>query len=610
MPTTFARYPLLRLLRYARGHHAGVLRGCVYSVTNKIFDLAPPVLIGAAVDVVVSGEKSFLAQFGFTDVALQLWLLAGLTLGIWGLESLFEYLSSLAWRNTAQSIQHDLRVDAVRHVQTLEMAYFEDRSSADLMAVINDDVNQLERFLDSGAHEIILLLTTIVVVGGIFVFLVPSLAWMVLLPMPIIAWGSMKFQKVIAPRYAEVRAQAGFVNTQLATTLGGIATVKSFTAEEHETERIRRSSEQYREKNRAAIQFSSAFVPLIRMVIVLGFAAIMVYGGQQAASGALNVGAYSILVFMTQRLLWPLTRLGTTLDLYHRAMASTERVLSVLERSTEILDGSRSLPVAVVRGEIEFDSVSFSYRRGGATLSNLSLHIPAGQTIGFVGATGSGKTTLIKLLLRFYDIGSGAIRLDGHELSSLRLADLRAAIGLVSQETFLIDASIRDNIAYGTFGASEAKIVAAAKIAEVHEFISSLPLGYDTVVGERGQKLSGGQRQRISIARAVLKDPPILVLDEATSSVDNETEAAIQRALYRIAHTRTMLIVAHRLSTVRHADTIFVLEKGKIVEQGSHERLLEVGGVYASLWRVQTGEIGSGAGEVEPDTARMLSGQA
>lgn len=591
MSTSSISNPLRSLLRYARGHQGALLRGTLYSVSNKLFDLAPPVLIGAAVDVVVSKENSVLSSFGVEEVASQLWILAGLTLVIWGLESFFEFLAALAWRNVAQSVQHDLRVDAFDHIQTLEMAYFEDRSTGELMSILNDDVNQLERFLDIGAHEILLLLTTILVVGGMFVFLVPTLAWMALLPMPFIALGSLKFQSLIAPKYAAVRAQAGVVNGLLANSLGGIATVKSFTAEAFETERVREVSEGYKEKNFDAINMSAKFVPLIRMVIVLGFSAILVYGGQLAAAGELNVGAYSILVFMTQRLLWPLTRLGTTLDLYHRAMASTARIFSVLQRDSKILDAKEAKALPQVEGRISVENVNFSYTPEHPCIKNLSLEIPSGHTVGIVGATGSGKTTLVKLLLRFYDVDSGEIRLDGVDIRAISQRSLRDAVGLVSQDVFLIDGTVRENIEYARPGASEEEIQEAARIAEAEQFISNLPQGYSTLVGERGQKLSGGQRQRISIARAVLKNSPVLVLDEATSSVDNETEAAIQRAMYKIAQSRTLVVIAHRLSTVRHADTIFVLEHGELREQGTHDELLQLDGAYSSLWKVQTGEV-------------------
>ena len=588
------QHPLIRLWRYAQGYRRPIILATIYSILNKVFDLAPPLLIGVAVDIVVSRQDSMLAKLGFTDLTTQLWVLAGVTIAAWALESIFQYAYAVLWRNLAQALQHELRIDAYAHVQSLEMAYFEDRSTGGLMAILNDDINQLERFLDIGANEILQLITTIMVIGGMFIVLVPSVAWMTILPMPIIIWGSIRFQKLLAPRYAAVREQVGVLNSQLSNNLGGIATIKSFTAEAYEVNRIAKESNYYQETNRRAIKLSSAFVPLIRMVIVIGFIAIMVFGGQMALNGTLNVGVYSVLVFMTQRLLWPLTRLGDTLDLYQRAMASTARVLDLLDTQPQIIEGTTHLPVQQIRGEITFDNVIFEYSNSNgnrpSVLSGLSLHIPAGETAAIVGATGAGKSTVIKLLLRFYDVKSGHVCLDGHDIRELLLADLRGAIGLVSQDVFLFHGTVRENITYGTFDATDEQIVRAAKIAEAHDFIINLPQGYDTIVGERGQKLSGGQRQRLSIARAVLKDPPVLILDEATSSVDNETEAAIQRSMERIAVGRTTIVIAHRLSTVRNAHKIFVLDRGRLVEQGRHETLIAANGIYASLWRVQTGE--------------------
>lgn len=592
--TASKQHPLLRLWRYAQGFRRQIILASICSILNKIFDLAPPVLIGVAVDIVVARQNSMLAQFGFVDLTPQLWVLAAITAVAWALESIFQYAYAVLWRNLAQALQHELRVDAYAHVQNLEMAYFEDRSTGGLMAILNDDINQLERFLDIGANEILQLITTVIVIGGMFIVLVPSVSWMTILPMPIIIWGSLRFQKLLAPRYAAVREQVGALNSQLSNNLGGIATIKSFTAEAYETNRISKESDRYQETNRRAIKLSSAFVPLIRMVIVIGFIAILVFGGQMALSGSLNVGVYSVLIFMTQRLLWPLTRLGDTLDLYQRAMASTARVLDLLDTAPQIVEGTTRLPVQQIKGEITFDNVIFDYNsingRTPSVLKGLSLHIPAGATAAIVGATGAGKSTIIKLLLRFYDVNSGRVCLDGHDVRNLRLADLRGAIGLVSQDVFLFHGTVRENITYGTFDATDTQIIQAANIAEAHDFIVDLPQGYDTIVGERGQKLSGGQRQRLSIARAVLKDPPVLILDEATSSVDNETEAAIQRSMERIAVGRTTIVIAHRLSTVRNADMIFVLEKGKLIEQGRHEELIGANGIYALLWRVQTGE--------------------
>ncbi len=586
------RHPLLRLMNYARSHRRYVTFATIFSILNRVADIAPPMLIGVAVDIVVLREESFLARLGVADVMSQLWILAGLTFIIWVLESSFDYLNRLVWRNLAQTLEHELRIDAYDHVQHLELAYFEDRSTGGLMAILNDDINQLERFLDVGANSILQVVTSVIVIGGLFFATAPTVAWLAMLPMPLIIWGSLRFQRALAPRYTAVREQVGMLNHQLANNLSGIATIKSFTAENHEVQRMSRESNEYRTRNQRAIRLSAAFVPLIRMLILSGFIAILVFGGELALTGVLEIGLYSVLIFMTQRLLWPLTSLGEVFDQYQRAMASITRILDLLDVEPQIVDGPERLALADVRGDIAFKDVRFSYSSGQEVLHGLSIHIPAGETAAIVGATGAGKSTVIKLLLRFYDVTGGSVNLDEYDLRDLHLGDLRNAIGLVSQDVFLFHGTVKENIAYGTFDASMADIERAARIAEAHDFIMDLPQGYDTIVGERGQKLSGGQRQRVSIARAVLKDPPVLVLDEATSSVDNETEAAIQRSLERIILDRTTVVIAHRLSTIRNADRIFVLHEGQLYEQGRHEELVAADGIYAALWRVQTGERG------------------
>ena len=585
-----SQYPLARLLQYGAKYRPIVWQATICSILNKLFDLAPPAIIGAAVDVVVKQEDSIVARFGITDIFGQLVVLSVLSAIIWGLESVFEYALTRLWRNLAQDVQHDIRLDAYSHVQDLDLVYFEERSTGSLLSVLNDDINQLERFLDVGANEIIHVLTTVLVVGGSFFVLTPNIAWMAIIPIPIIVWGSVAFQKWLAPRYAEVRDRVSTLNSRLANNLSGITTIKSFTTEAYEIERLTKDSHAYRQSNKTAIALSAAFIPLIRLVILAGFTAILLYGGVQAASGALAVGTYSVLVFLTQRLLWPLTRLGQTFDLYQRAMASITRVMDLLDTPIEIHPGDKSLALSAIKGEVSLNNITFAYNQRQPVIKNLDLHIPAGQTIAIVGATGSGKSTLVKLLLRLYEVQSGSITLDGQNIKDIVVWDLRRGIGLVSQDVFLFHGTVRENISYGSPDATTKEIVAAAQIAEADDFIRELPQGYDTVVGERGQKLSGGQKQRIAIARAILKDPPILVLDEATSAVDNETEAAIARSLEKITQNRTTIAIAHRLSTIRHSDCIYVMDYGQLVERGTHEQLLAKNGIYAGLWQVQTGD--------------------
>ena len=581
--------PLRRLLRTLRPHRRLVWLAASCSVLNKLFDLAPPVLIGLAVDVVVRQDNAWLSAFGARSVPSQLEVLALLSFLIWSAESLFEYLYALLWRNLAQTVQHELRLEAWDHLQRLELSFFEASSSGRLQAILNDDINQLERFLDHGANELLQLITTVLAVGGAMVWLSPGVAGVSFLPIPVILWGSLSFQKRLQPRYREVRERAGDLASQLANNLGGILTIKSYAAERWETERLRLGSEAYRQSNRRAIRLSAAFIPLIRFAILFAFLAILVIGGLQAWRGSLDTGAYAFLVFITQRLLWPLTSLGRTLDDYQRGMASTERVLDLIDTPITIPGGHQRLPAGSVRGAIRFQAVDFAYPGRPPLLLQFQLDIPAGSTIGIVGSTGSGKSTLVKLLLRLYERNGGEILLDGTPVQELELADLRRAIGLVSQEVFLFHGTVAENIAYGSFEAPRAAIERAAALAEAAGFIAALPQGYDTVVGERGQRLSGGQRQRIALARAILKNPPVLILDEATAAVDNETEAAIQHSLDTITADRTTLVIAHRLSTVRHADRIVVMEQGRIIESGTHDQLLAAGGAYHNLWRVQAG---------------------
>ncbi|MFK8051398.1 MAG: ABC transporter ATP-binding protein [Woeseiaceae bacterium] len=581
---------LKRLLHYASGFRTRIWLAGFCSMMNKLFDVMPEILIGIAIDVVVRQQDSFVAALGITDPKQQMLLLAMLTLLIWIGESIFEYLLLVLWRNLAQDLQHKMRVDAYQHTQKLDLSWFESTRAGSIVAIINDDVNQLERFLDNGANNLIQVATTLLAVGGVFFAVSPGIALIAFTPIPVIVIGAFYFQKRAQPLYADVRERVGQLASRLSANLGAIMTIKSFATEEKEVTRITRQSMDYVEANRRAIKISSAFIPVIRMAILAGFVATFLFGGYKVLNGTLNVGAYGVLVFLTQRLLWPLTDLANTVDLYERAMASTRRILDLIEVPVQIRDSDDATVLRKATGHVEFRDIHFAYRDDVTVLHDLSLTIPDGDTIALVGQTGSGKSTIVKLLLRFYNPQSGQIMVDDQPIETVTLDSLRRQIGLVSQDVFLFHGTIRENIAYGRDDASDDDILAAAKAAEAIEFIEKMPEGLDTIVGEQGQKLSGGQRQRLSIARALLKDPPILILDEATSAVDNETEAAIQRSLLKISENRTTIVIAHRLSTIVSADQIYVLDEGRIVESGTHDELKDHDGIYSHLWRVQTGQ--------------------
>ena len=579
---------LKQLFKFATENKTKAKRGIVYSILNKLFDLAPPVLIGIAIDIVVEGSESFLASFGIQNKRDQLIVLAVLTFVIWSLESLFDYLSAVTWRGISQDIEHKLRSDTFKNVLSLDMTYFENKSSGRLMAILNDDVNQLERFLDTGANKLLQTATTVIVIGGTFLYISPTIALFAFIPIPIIIFGSFKFTTTIATRYEKIRETIETLNNSLSNSISGILNVKSFTRENVEYNRIRSASNEVKSANYHAIKLSAAFIPIIRVAILFGFTATLLIGGFLALEGEIRVAMYSVLLFITQRLLWPLTELGDTFDLYQRAMASFKRILNLKEEKPSIIDGLKEYET--LENGIMLNNAVFSYTQGFEVLKKINLNIEAGKTTAIVGSTGSGKSTLIKLLLRLYDLDSGEINFDATELKQLKLESLRRNIGLVSQDVFLFEGSVFENIAYGNLDASNEEVWNAVNQSEATDFINQLPNKENTIVGERGQKLSGGQRQRISIARAILKNPEILILDEATSAVDNETEAAIQRSLDMLKQNRTVIVIAHRLSTIRNADKIYVLENGEIVESGSHEELLQNKDVYHKLWSVQTGE--------------------
>ena len=581
-----AMHPLIKLLRYSRKYRTDISIASFYSLLNKIFDILPEVLIGVAVDVIVKQQDSMLAKLGIHDVRWQI-IILGLFTGLtWVLESIFQYLYSLKWCYLAQNIQHDMRLDAYSHIQDIELEYFESRATGNLMAILNDDINQLERFINDGINQILQIVSSTIIISIIFFIISTPVAMLSFLPIPLIVLGVFYFRKKLAPRYLNVRNSAGELNSKLNTNLSGISIIKAFVTELHELKQVARLSHNYADANKRAIVMSAAVTPVIRMAVMLGFLGALIYGGLLTLDGKIAVASYSILIFLSQRLLWPLTYLAQVTDMYQRSMAAVNRVMGLLNTPVTINEGDDQLNIPC-SGVIEFKDVSFTYPERDQLFDQLSFRINKGETVAFVGSTGSGKSTIVKLLLRFYQYQSGQIIIDNQEINTLKFLSLRKHIGLVSQDTFLIDGTIAENIAYGTFDVGMEDIIRVAKLAEADSFISELADGYNTMVGERGQKLSGGQRQRIALARAIIKNPEILILDEATSALDNHTEDLVQQAMEHVAKGRTTIVIAHRLSTIVKADCIYVLENGKIIESGKHEALLLQNLHYARLWNLQ-----------------------
>tara|TARA_B100001121_G_scaffold307940_1_gene330652 strand:- start:7763 stop:9535 length:1773 start_codon:yes stop_codon:yes gene_type:complete len=567
----------------------------IASVLNKILDLMPPLLVAWVIDTVEGSTPEWITAIlpnnSAWTVAIFLSVLGAL---IFLFESITQWVYQRQFQTTAQHVQHDIRCHTYQHLQHHDMAFFENIRLGQLIAIVNDDVNQMERFLNSIFNELIQL----VVLCSFVLFVMASTCWQLalfsLIPVPIVIVGSIIYQHCISPYYQTIRHFVGELVARLENNLSGIAVIKSFAAEPFELNRVKKASMDYRDANIQAIQISTLYVPIIRMVIAFGFSGVLLLGSYWVLTdqGIISIGELVLFSMMIQRLLWPLTRLGTIFDEYERANASAKRLSNLLANEPTISSPPIGVTLNQHNSRIEFKDVHFGYDSSQNILNGLNLSIEHGQTVGLAGFTGAGKSTIIKCLLRLYDIQSGDITINDHSITAIQLKDLRQHMALVSQDIYLFHGTIKENIAYGLDDAmDDAAIHHAAKMAELHAFIESCPNGYDSIIGENGVKLSGGQRQRLSIARAILKDAPIMIFDEATSSVDTETERAIKQNLAQLTQGKTALIIAHRLSTIRHADAIHVLKNGKLTESGNHDDLINKRGDYYDLWTIQTGDF-------------------
>ncbi|MXR20961.1 ABC transporter ATP-binding protein [Halobacterium bonnevillei] len=587
---------------YGRAHYFEAAVAIIASIFARVLDLAPPILLGLAIDSVIQQNKPFLPYLPRewvppTDGG-RLVFMGGLIAGSFLLGAAFHWVRNWGWNSFSQHIQHEIRTDTYDKMQRLNMDFFATKQTGEMMSILSNDVNRLERFLNDGLNSAFRLSVMVVAIGFYLFYVNWQLAVLTMLPVPIIALFTYKFVKAIQPKYADVRSSVGHLNSRLENNLGGIQVIKTSNTEDYESERVDDVSQGYFDANWGAITIRIKFFPALRIISGVGFVLTFIFGGLWVIggpplffSGSLAEGEFVTFILLSQQFVWPMAQFGQIINMYQRARASSERIFGLMNEPSRIEENPDADELQVDDGDVVYEDVSFGYGEAERIVEDISFEVEGGETLALVGPTGAGKSTVLKLLLRMYDVDEGEIRIDGQDISEATLPSLRRHIGYVSQDTFLFYGTVEENIKYGTFDADREDVVAAAKAAEAHEFIQNLPAGYDTEVGERGVKLSGGQRQRIDIARAILKDPEILVLDEATSDVDTETEMLIQRSLDRLTADRTTFSIAHRLSTIKDADKIVVLEGGEIVERGTHEDLLAEDGLYANLWGVQAGEI-------------------
>jgi len=602
------RRPLWRLFReYGEGSRRWFYLGLVTSTLARFLSLVPAVVLGTAIDAVFRTDEPYSLPFvpgaWLPEGQMALfWFSVGLMAVALVGAAFCNFLRQTALNLFSHRVKHEVRTATYQRMQRLDMQFFDDTRTGELMSILNNDTNRLELFLDNMMSSAIQLGVLILGISAVLLVINAQLAVVTLFIVPIAAAFTYAFMKLVEQRYANVRSSVGDLNTRLENNLAGMRVIKANTTEDYEDERVADESYRYFRLDWLALRLNFIYRPGMQALTAVSFVATFVVGGLWLVTdtapgpltGELTVGNLVIFLLFTQRLVDPLAQMSEVVDRYEDAKASMARILGLMAVPVRITDAPDAEPLTDVEGDVEFDDVTFAYGQGDdadPVLEGVSFDVDPGETVGLVGPTGAGKTTVLKLLLRMYDVDSGAVRVDGRDVREVTLDSLRGAMGYVGQDNFLFDGTVRENIRYGSFDASDEAVVAAAERAQADEFIRNLPAGYDTEVGERGVKLSGGQRQRVAIARTILADPPIMLFDEATSAVDTETELLIQRSIDELAADRTTFVIAHRLSTVRDADTILVVDDGEIVETGDHDDLLAADGLYANLWRVQAGEI-------------------